>query len=212
MLLYLVKHSHPDFGNATRDLSKVMDRAMEAHYKELLRVIKFTLDDKHRVLGMTPKKDMKLWTLKGISDSEFSGDKDTRISVGGYIVYLMGIPIAWRSKAQCGVTLRSTEAEYMAMSKIVKEIRFIIQVFNSIELKVNLPVEIHVDNVGEIFLATNNKLRNSTKHIDMRCHFIREYIENGQVVICFIRSEENDSDILKRIHQVRRIKITHPNS
>ena len=35
MLLYLVKHSHPDIANTVRELSKVLDGANMAAYKEM---------------------------------------------------------------------------------------------------------------------------------------------------------------------------------
>jgi len=54
------------------------------------------------------------WHLKAFSDADFAGDKDTRISVTGYIVYFKGIPVCWWSKGQQGVTLSTTEAEYVA--------------------------------------------------------------------------------------------------
>ena len=41
MLLYLVKHSHPDLANATKELSKANDVANPAVYKELICVIKY---------------------------------------------------------------------------------------------------------------------------------------------------------------------------
>jgi hypothetical protein len=37
----------------------------------------------------------------------------------------MNVSVYWRSKSQKGVTLSSTEAEYVAMSEAVKEIKFI---------------------------------------------------------------------------------------
>lgn len=46
--------------------------------------------------------------MEGISDSEYAGDKDSRISVFGYILYFCGAPIAWKSKAGKSVTLSST--------------------------------------------------------------------------------------------------------
>ena len=46
MLLFLVKHSRPDIANVTRELSKSMDKANPAAFKELKRVIKFVLDTK----------------------------------------------------------------------------------------------------------------------------------------------------------------------
>jgi Reverse transcriptase (RNA-dependent DNA polymerase) len=43
MLMYLVKHSRPDIANATRELTKVLDGATEAHLKAMMRIIKFFL-------------------------------------------------------------------------------------------------------------------------------------------------------------------------
>jgi hypothetical protein len=37
MLLYLIKHSRPDIANVVRELSKGMDSATMAAYKEMLR-------------------------------------------------------------------------------------------------------------------------------------------------------------------------------
>ena len=44
MLLYLVKYSRPDLANAVRELSKGVQSPNEMCWKELMRVIKFTLD------------------------------------------------------------------------------------------------------------------------------------------------------------------------
>ena len=57
------------------------------------------------------------WALKALSDSDFASDKETRISVFGYIIYFCGIPIAWRSKGMKSVVLSTIEAEYMALQK-----------------------------------------------------------------------------------------------
>jgi hypothetical protein len=63
---------------------------------------------------------------------------DTRISVTGFILYLMNVPVCWQSKAQKGVTLSSSEAEYVAMLEAVKEIRFIYYLLRDIGIEVNV--------------------------------------------------------------------------
>jgi hypothetical protein len=114
-LLYLMKHSRPDISNAVRELSKVMDGAAPAHLKSLFRTIKFVFDTANRGLLLRSSGDGDTMELRGRSDSDYAGDKNTRQSVSGYVVYLNGALIAWRSKAQKTVTLSSTEAEYMAL-------------------------------------------------------------------------------------------------
>jgi hypothetical protein len=47
-------------------------------------------------------------------------------------------------------------------------------------------------------LANNFSVSQKTKHIDIRAHFIWEYIEDGILKLVFIRSEDNDSDIFTK--------------
>ena len=68
----------------------------------------------------------KMWELVAFSDSDFSADKVKMVSVTGYVIYFMGIPVAWRSRGQKGVALSTSEAEYVALSEVVKELKFII--------------------------------------------------------------------------------------
>jgi hypothetical protein len=136
--------------------------------------------------------------LKGVSDSEYAGDKDTRISVYGYILYFCGAPIAWKSKAGKSVTLSSTEAEYFALSEVAKEAIFAKQVIESMGIEIIFPITIHVDNVGAIYLANNYATSQRTKHIDIRTHFVREFIEDGIIKIVFVRTDDNDADIFTK--------------
>ena len=133
-----------------------------------------------------------------LSDGDFATDKVKRVSVTGYVIYFMGIPVAWRSRGQKGVTLSTSEAEYVALSEVVKELKFITQVLETMKVNVKLPITVHVDNVGAIFMATNQTSSDRTKHVDVRYHFVREFIEDGVVKIKFVRSKENDADLFTK--------------
>jgi hypothetical protein len=122
MLLFLIKYSRPDLANFVRGLSKCMDAASHAAYKEILRVMKFVVDTAQYCLKMRPIEEGKDWDLVSYCNSDWDGDAETRISVTGFIIYLLGVPICWRSKGQKRVTLSSSEAEYVAISEAVKEI------------------------------------------------------------------------------------------
>jgi hypothetical protein len=204
ILLYLIKHSRPDVANAVRELSKVMDAATIGHFKMLLRVMKFVVDTRENNLSCIPKSmHSKEYEVVGYCDSDFSGDTETRHSVTGYVVYVLGFAIAWKSKLQRNVTLSSTEAEYVAISEVCKEIKFIVQVMEFLGMEVKKPIKINVDNVGAIYLANNKVTSQRTKHIDVRYHYVRELIEDGLVEISFIRSGDNDADLFtKNLDQV----------
>ena len=114
------------------------------------------------------------------------------------MIYVMGCLASWKSRGQRGVTLSSTEAEYVAISEVVAEVMFIKQVLESMGQLVKLPIIVEVDNVGAIYLSKNPGLSQRTKHVDIRFHFVREFVRDGIVEVIFIKSEENRSDIFTK--------------
>jgi hypothetical protein len=132
------------------------------------------------------------------TDSSWASNKDYRKSVTGFVIMLEETPIMWRSQAQKSVALSSTEAEYYATSEAAKEIKFVIQVLESMKLQIEKPVIVHIDNVGAIFVAENASATKHTRHIDARYHFVREYIIEGVIKIIFVKSQENKADIFTK--------------
>ena len=87
-LFYLTKHSRPDICNPVRELSKTMDAPAPVHLKEMYKVIRHVLSTKGYGLKFGLRQDIIKWALKALSDSDFASDKETRISVFGYIIFL----------------------------------------------------------------------------------------------------------------------------
>ena len=94
--------------------------------------------------------------------------------MSGFILYDLGVPVSWQSKAQKSVTLSSLEAEWVALSE-AKEVMFIIQLFGSMKISVKLPVTVRVDNVEAIFMASNITTMSCTKHMDLRYKYCKNY-------------------------------------
>ncbi|KAL7526613.1 hypothetical protein ACHAWF_001850, partial [Thalassiosira exigua] len=180
MLLWLVKHSRPDIANAVRELSKVLDGTTEMAYKEMLRAIKYVLDTKDYGLKFEPTFEKgKPWQLVLFTDSDYAGDPESRRSVSGYILYVCGVPIIWRSKLQRSVTLSSSEAEWVSLSEAVKEVIFVLHLLEFMGIKIQYPVLVRVDNIGAIFMSSNLTTTSRTKHVDVRTKFVREFVEDG---------------------------------
>ena len=200
-LLYLTKHSRPDISNPVRELSKTMDAPAPVHLKEMYKLIRFVLSTKDYGLKFKLIKSITKWVLKALSDTDFASDKEMRISIYGYVIYFCGIPIAWRSKGMKSVVLSTTEAEYMALSEVVKELKFIVQLLQTMNITVELPITVHMDNVGAIWLSNNRNTGDRTKHIDIRASFVKEYQEDGKIIIKFVKSEDNEADIYQEYKQ-----------
>jgi hypothetical protein len=197
-LLQFVKHSRPDLANPVRELSKCMDGATPEAMKELKRVIRFVINTKHYGLRIEPKYVPDRWDLTIYTDSDWAGDKDNRHSITGFAIFFLGVPIMWRSKAQKAIALSSTEAEYYAMSEAAKEIRFIVQILESVYIEVQKPIIVHVDNIGAIFMSENASATSRTRHVDARYHFVREFVEEGFLKIVFVKTIHNKSDMFTK--------------
>ena len=90
--------------------------------------------------------------------------------------------------------LSITEAKYLAITEVCCKILFIRAVFLFMRVVVEYPIIVHVDNVGAIFLSDNTSASQQMKHIDVRHHFIRDYVEDGTVKINFFLSKEKMAD------------------
>jgi hypothetical protein len=198
MLLYLVKHSRPDLGNPVRELTKCLIGAHPAAMKEMYRVIKFVLDTSNLGLKIEPVlegEDKLKWKLVGYSDSDWAGDRDNRKSVSGFILFLCGVPIMWRSKQQATVALSSAEAEFVSVGELVKEVSFVVQLLLSMEIAVQMPVVIRVDNMGAIFMSKNASSSGRTRHMDVKWRFINDLVNDEVIQLVFVKSGENWSDM-----------------
>jgi hypothetical protein len=83
----------------------------------------------------------------------------------------------------------------VALSEITKEILFVMQVLETIRIILRLPNLVKVDNIGAIYLSNNFALQQKTKHIDISCHVVREFVEDGILKSILVRSEDNSADI-----------------
>jgi hypothetical protein len=58
---------------------------------------------------------------------------------------------------------------------------------------------LRVDNKSAIALIKNPVLHGQSKHIGVKYHLVREFVENGLLKVEFIRSEEQLGDILTKL-------------
>ena len=86
----------------------------------------------------------------------------------------------------------------MALSDVVEELKFIVQLLQTMNIEVELPITVYVNNVGAIWLSNNRTTSDRTKHIDIITSFVKEYQEDGKIIIKFMKSEDNEADIFTK--------------
>ncbi|GMI80006.1 hypothetical protein HRI_001669900 [Hibiscus trionum] len=101
----------------------------------------------------------------------------------------------WLSKKQPIVTLSTCEAEYVAASWCVCHAIWLRNLLSKMELKQLGATLIQVDSKSAIELAKNPVNHERSKHIDVRFHFIRDHVKEGNVELVHVASRDQVADI-----------------
>ena len=66
------------------------------------------------------------------------------------------------------------------------------------------PITLFVDNKSAIALMKNPVFHGRSKHINIRFHFIRECVEQGKIIVEYVKSKDQRADIFtKALAEVR---------
>ena len=97
--------------------------------------------------------------------------------------------IFWFSKKQNSVALSTTEAEYIAAKTCCAQILWIKQQLKDFGIKLN-ETPIRCDNTSAINLTKNPIQYSRSKYIEIRYHFIREYVQNKDIILDYVCTEK----------------------
>jgi len=104
----------------------------------------------------------------------------------------------WLSKKQPIVTLSTCEVKYVAASWSVCHAVCLRNRLRKLELKQEKGTVIRVDNKSTIELAKNLVNHERSMHIDVRFHFIREQVKEGNVELEHVESQAQAADMFTK--------------
>jgi hypothetical protein len=147
-----------------------------------------------------PRAFAKSTHVSGFSDSDYGECKQTRRSTSGCLVLFNGDIIHWFSRKQKLVVTSSTEAEYVALGETVKELLWCRSWLSEVyQEEILAPMTIYEDNRATIQLAQHgDMISQRTKHIDIKYHFLRQYIDDGTIKLMWVESKNQLADILTK--------------
>lgn len=138
--------------------------------------------------------------LEGFVDADWGADIDHRRSYTGYFFQLAGAAISWESRKQRTVALSSTEAEYNALSEAAKEAVYLRNFLEEAGFN-NLVADktiIYCDNQSARELMRNPVFHSRTKHIDIKCHYVRQVFAEGCIDVKYISTTDMIADVLTK--------------
>ena len=195
-LLHLSMRTRPDITFAVSHAARFCSKPTSQHMTAVKRILRYLRGTTHHGLLYNYQRNGSK-AIVGYSDADWGGDTTDCKSTSGYMFQIGGTAITWQSKKQTCVALSTAEAEYVALSAAAQEAVWLKQLKQDLTGK-NETVMIHEDNQSAIAIAKNPQFHGRVKHINIKYHFIREQVNNDNIVLKYCQTSEMIADMLTK--------------
>ncbi|XP_062093841.1 secreted RxLR effector protein 161-like [Humulus lupulus] len=196
-IMYAMVSTRPDLAYGIGLVSRFMSKPSLEHWqvvKWLLRYMKGTAN----LQILYTKSNQNECEVMGYCDSDFAGDYDKRRSLSGYVFTVGGNVVSCKSNLQHVVALSSTEAEYIALTEVVKEALWLKGMMSELGFRQD-HVIVHCGSQSAIHLSKNTVFHERTTHIDVKLHFLRDIVSKQLVKIVKISTKINPADMMTKV-------------
>ena len=209
---YLEKATRSDISFAVHQCARFVSDPKEEHGEAVRWLGRYLKGTRGKGTIMKPMPDRELEVYVDASfcgdwdPTEATNDRDTARSRHGYIINYAGCPLLWKSQLQTEIALSSTESEYTGLSYALRDAIPIMQLLKEMKamgFPIHTPkarVHCHVfeDNSGALEMARIHKYRPRTKHLNVRLHHFRDYVERKEISIHPINTNDQPADYLTK--------------
>jgi hypothetical protein len=164
-------------------LSQVMAGPSKKQWDMGLDVVQYLKGAKD--LGLTYKqhKDYKDMCVIVHADSDFANDKVSGKSIYGYVVYVGGNAITWKSKKAQSTATSTTIAELDAIYHCGTECKWIGEFLVSLGVKKDATFHIYSDNQSAVKVLKGEKYLDCTKHETVKIEYLRDLIKGCLLMV-----------------------------
>lgn len=146
-----------------------------------------------------PEPRGKCVDMRVFCDADFAGDKKTRRSRTGYILYVNNAPVSWLSKKQTTVETSVFGAEFVAMKIGTEAVVWMRYKLRMMGVELAGPCFIQGDNMSVVHNTSNPTSTLKKKSNSVCYHFVREAAAMGIISVGHVRTELNPADIATKI-------------
>jgi hypothetical protein len=132
-----------------------------------------------------------------LSDSSWNDDVDHGRSTGSYQSYYMGGVVDHSSNLPDPIALSSAEAEYNEACLACMATNHLAMILDEFEGRTEprRAIPILLDSKSAIAMGNSFRDTKHTRHIMRRFHYVREGVDSGRFVLCWVGTDDMLSDI-----------------
>ena len=161
-----------DIAHAVGVVSRFMVNPCKDHWEAMKWIFRYLRGSSKLCLTFGDSKP----ALEGYVDADWTGDLDGWKSTSRYLFIFAGGAVSWQSRLQKCVALSTTEAKYIAVNEVGKEMLWLKQFLQELGLKQDGYV-VNCDSQSAINLRKNSMYHSPSKHIEVRYNWLRLVIE-----------------------------------
>jgi hypothetical protein len=213
MLQYLQGHSRPDITFAVSQCARYMHKPRRSHEQALICIGQYLKLTQDKGLVLRPSSVLN---LDCFVDADFAGlwpyedkqDPSCVKSRTGYAICIANCPIVWASTLQDLIATSTMEAEYIALSKAMKQVLPLRELFQILGKSVGIDDQqlttfkttVWEDNNGALTLANMEpgRMTPRSKFYAVCYHWFRSHLVKGLIEVCKINTSEQRADILTK--------------
>nr|GEW14763.1 hypothetical protein [Tanacetum cinerariifolium] len=151
-IMYAVRCTHPDGAFAQNITSRFQQNPGDAHWNTIKNILKFS------------------W----YTDAAYQTDADDMKSQTGYVFFLNGGAVDWKSTKQSIFATSSTNVEYIATFDASKEAVWIHKFIFGLGVvpTIEEPINMYCDNTGAIAIAKDHGVTKGARHFRAKVHYL----------------------------------------
>ncbi|KAI3771127.1 hypothetical protein L6452_02285 [Arctium lappa] len=192
-LMYLTS-SRSDIMFSTCLCARYQANPKESHMSAVKHIFRYLKGTKDLVLWYPKDTSFKLTTY---SNADHAGCMLDKKSTSSHIQFLGDKLVSWASKKQLCVITSTSEAEYVVAASCCSQVLWMRTQLRDYGFKFD-KIPIYRDSKSAISISANPVKHTKTKHIDVRCHFIKDNIVKGTIELYFVNTDYQLADLFTK--------------
>ena len=149
-LIFFSTRTSPDIAAAVGILAHKSHCPSSGDWIDIKRFMRYLKSTRTSGLNFIWRPDLQLPLIESFADADWAGDETDRKSTSGTVIMVNDTPLVWKSKKQVGVSLSSTEAEFVSISECLKSTKWVHTILEEMNMLAQGPTTFYEDNVGAI--------------------------------------------------------------
>jgi len=193
--MYAMTGTRFDIAFGISVVSKFLSNPKKGHCELVRHIFKYLRRNPELSISYIGKTNEIL--LECYADAAYANHLEYRSTLG-HCLTINGVIVDWSSKCQKGAPAQSSsEAEYMSAASAGNNTVWFQEFLKELGFPQGTTV-MYEDNEACIKLSKNPQEHSRTKHIQVRYHVIRQYVQDGVIKMVYIPTKSQLADSLTK--------------